>query len=407
MWGLGLGNIKKEPEEEDKSTEKTKKSTQVVNEPKEQQETVGIATTSNTVQQKTPSPQERDVHSVIQPETTIKRKKMDSLRLPEPMSIDGNLCANWKRFKRSFEIYMIAADIERKTDVIKINTFLNALGADAVEIFDLLEMEEDDRKKYDAVIKAFESHCSPQKNQIYERYMFYQRKQREGESFDAFLIDIQKLVKTCEFNDKEKEMLRDRIVMGVFDVKLQARLLEIKDLTYTVAVEKCKLSEVTRDQTASMSKTVTVNEIRSVHSNGTHNRMAKQQKGNSSNNNNKGVKSQQRTDSNNTNAKSNNSHSNKNANNINKNDIVDCKYCGLSHKRRKEECTAYGKVCTTCFKKNHLSNMCRAKNVSMINTELVTNESEFNDNNADFFIDSLGNSTESGQTWIEKIRIEE
>lgn len=58
---------------------------------------------------------------------------------------------------------------------------------------------------------------------MYERFVFYQRKQKEGESFDVFHVDIKRLVKNCEFGDKESEMLRDQIVMGVVDNKLQMR----------------------------------------------------------------------------------------------------------------------------------------------------------------------------------------
>ena len=37
----------------------------------------------------------------------------------------------------------------------------------------------------------------------------------------------------------------------------------------------------------------------------------------------------------------------------------DCKYCGWRHKRKKEECPAFGKTCHSCEGKDHFSNVCQ------------------------------------------------
>src|SRR5690348_1311224 len=40
---------------------------------------------------------------------------------------------------------------------------------------------------------------------------------------------------------------------------------------------------------------------------------------------------------------------------------ANCKFCGKHHEFKKEKCPAYGKVCTTCGKKNHFSRCCRVQ----------------------------------------------
>lgn len=77
-----------------------------------------------------------------------------------------------------------------------------------------------------------------QAKEKHERYLFYRRKQKNGEPFDTFLMDIKRLVRCCEFGEKKGEMLRDAIVMGIQDEKVQLRFLEKSDLTYIEAVEK-------------------------------------------------------------------------------------------------------------------------------------------------------------------------
>lgn len=174
------------------------------------------------------------------------RKMGEYLNKIEKLKLDGNISENWRRFKRYFDIYMRAGELTEKSDEIKINTFLNAVGEEAIEVFDTLELNDDQRKNYDEVIEAFEKFCKPKKNTVYERFMFYQRKQKDGEPFDTFLMDIKRLARTCEITDREQEMLRDQIVMGINDKKVQLRLLETSDLTYTKAIEKGPKNKSTR-----------------------------------------------------------------------------------------------------------------------------------------------------------------
>ncbi|XP_055307617.1 MATH and LRR domain-containing protein PFE0570w-like, partial [Sitodiplosis mosellana] len=159
---------------------------------------------------------------------------------------------------------MTAGELTEKSDAIKINTFLNAVGEEAIEVFDTLTLTEEQRASYDEVIKAFDEFCKPKRNPVYERFVLNQSKQKEGEPFDAFLMDIKRLARTCEYGDRENEMLRDRIVWGVQCRKLQLRLIEKNELTYDQAVEMARQSESTKEQvnTMSTSKNTCIDEIR-------------------------------------------------------------------------------------------------------------------------------------------------
>ena len=42
--------------------------------------------------------------------------------------------------------------------------------------------------------------------------------------------------------------------------------------------------------------------------------------------------------------------------------IKDCKFCGGTHKKKKEFCYAFGKRCNICKRKNHFSKKCRDQN---------------------------------------------
>lgn len=330
--------------------------------------------------------------------------------------MDGNIGENWRRFKRNYNIFMIAAGIDVKTDVVKIKSFLNAIGEDAVEMFDTFELNMLQRATYTEVIKSFEEFCKPRKNTVYERFVFYQRSQKDGENFDSFLIDIKRLVRSCGFEATESEMLRDRIVMGITDKKLQSRLLEIGDLTFEIAVQKCRASEITKEQASNMNKIVTVDENH-VAKNAAYTQHRKNHQPNRNNNNYNGSKlnngnqaqpKQQQRTTNNTNHKPNRNDTHTS----NKNESFHCNRCNYTHKKR--ECPAFGKTCNSCSKMNHFSSMCKSKNISTIyiNNRNCSEEYDFDN---EYYVGSIERKSKSVNPsltddamtylWTEKIRI--
>lgn len=100
-------------------------------------------------------------------------RKMDYIRRIQPLQLEGNLAENWKRFRQNYIIFEIAAEVKEKGDIIRVNTFLNAIGEEALDLFMSFNLSEESKKKIDNVLKAFDDHCSPKKNQTYERYKFF------------------------------------------------------------------------------------------------------------------------------------------------------------------------------------------------------------------------------------------
>ena len=74
---------------------------------------------------------------------------------------------------------------------------------------------------------------SPKPLIIAERYRFYKRDQKEGESVNEYVAQLRKLSKYCEFNAFLNDALRDKIFCGVRNVHMQKRLLSESELTLT------------------------------------------------------------------------------------------------------------------------------------------------------------------------------
>ena len=82
---------------------------------------------------------------------------------------------NWRKFIKRFEIYLIAAEKEKKADKVKANLLLNCAGSDAIEEYTHFTYgPEESAHSFADVCKKFEELCQGAKNVIYERLVFNQ-----------------------------------------------------------------------------------------------------------------------------------------------------------------------------------------------------------------------------------------
>ena len=95
------------------------------------------------------------------------------------------------------------------------------------------------------VKKLLSTHYMPQVNPIVERCKFYERKRQPGESVANFLAQLRALADKCDFENHLSVALRDRLISGINDDRMQRRLLSepYKDLTLNKAVDICNAME--------------------------------------------------------------------------------------------------------------------------------------------------------------------
>ena len=110
------------------------------------------------------------------------------------------------------------------------------MGEDTDNVLTSMNISEADRKKYDSVLGKFDDFFNVRRNKIYERARFNRRDQRDGESAEQYITALYELVKNCEYGDQRDEMLRDRLVVGIRDGALSAKL----QLEATLTLEKAK-----------------------------------------------------------------------------------------------------------------------------------------------------------------------
>ena len=129
------------------------------------------------------------------------------------------------------------------------------MGDEADDILTSLDLSAADKKKYKTVLAKLDKYFIPRRNVIFERAEFNQRQQMEAETVDNFITDLYNLAEYCEYGALRDEMIRDRLVVGLRDLKLSEKLQLDADLTLEkllmlhVRVRPLKNSRMLYDQT--------------------------------------------------------------------------------------------------------------------------------------------------------------
>ena len=176
---------------------------------------------------------------------------------PPPLDInDGNVAEKWKKFRLGWTNYALATELNKKSEAVQVATLLTVIGEDARDVYSTFDWsDEGDKTKMTPVLQQFADYCQPRKNVPFERYRFNKRAQEAGESYDQYKTALRKLAEGCEFHTiTPEEILRDRLIFGIRDVKVRERLLRESQLTLKKTDEICRASESTAAQLKEVSE---------------------------------------------------------------------------------------------------------------------------------------------------------
>lgn len=180
-----------------------------------------------------------------------------SIPPPEPLDLtEGVAKNNWKVWKEAWSNSEIATAVVTKPEPVRIATLLAVIRKEANKVYKAFSWGSLDRTKIESVLQKFDGYCEPKHNVIYDRFLFTSRSQEAWEGFGHFATELRHLASTCEFGDKEDELIRDCIVLGIRDDKVRAKLLREKKLTLESAQEIVLTSEVTASQVQGITNVV-------------------------------------------------------------------------------------------------------------------------------------------------------
>ena len=172
---------------------------------------------------------------------------------PSPMSVKGDVAENWKDFENSWEYYVIATDLRSKLDndegkEIVAATLCTVMGADCKRIMNSLpSLSAADKKDPAKIVQELKKHFIPQRNVLFERFVFNSAVQKPGETIDEYVVRLRQMADSCEFGTLKDSLIRDRIVIGTTDEGDRERLFRERPVpTLEKAIESLRAFEISR-----------------------------------------------------------------------------------------------------------------------------------------------------------------
>lgn len=140
---------------------------------------------------------------------------------------------------------------------------LSVIGADTYGLLrSLCAPTRPAEKTFKDITDILQEHFSPKASEVVSRFKFHSRIRNQSESVATYLSELRKLAETCNFGNYLTDMLRDRLVCGIADERIQRLLLTEKELTLDKAYKVC-IAEETASHDTNVLKGEHVNKIAS------------------------------------------------------------------------------------------------------------------------------------------------
>ncbi len=127
-------------------------------------------------------------------------------------------------YTERLEQFFIATDVASADK--KRALLLSGCGPHTYSILqDIVLPAKPSEKTFDELCQLMQDHQQPPPNPVLERFKFHNRVRKEGKSISDFVAALKRQTKTCGFGDAMEDLLRDRIVCGCNNDRMQKQLL--------------------------------------------------------------------------------------------------------------------------------------------------------------------------------------
>ena len=143
----------------------------------------------------------------------------------------GSLAPRWKKWLRGLGYFIAGkgvANADQKKAIL-----LHTAGPQVQDLFETLQdpgpppghVGEDNADAYEKTVRTLNAYFSPRANIPYERHLFRQIKQEEGETVDQFITKLRQQAANCNFTNEE-ESIRDQVIDSCRSGSFRRKLLE-------------------------------------------------------------------------------------------------------------------------------------------------------------------------------------
>ena len=167
---------------------------------------------------------------------------------------------SWVSYIERLEQFFIATDVA--TNEKKRAILLSGCGPHAYRLIQSLVLPaKPGSKSFDELVKLMKEHQMPPPNPVLERFKFHTRSRQQGES----MADLRRLSEHCDFGDGLDDLLRDRLICGCNEDRLQKNLLaKTPPPNFKVAIAMAQAMESADKDTKDLQSTRIPAEIHAI-----------------------------------------------------------------------------------------------------------------------------------------------
>lgn len=158
---------------------------------------------------------------------------MDRILRPDRFEVEPT-CPNseksYRHWKLTLQNYIRSHNnglIENTSD-----NFFALINCISASVFDLIS----DKTDYDSALRTLDAAYLKPENIVYNRYRLMTTKQQTTQNIDAFILQLEMLAKTCNFEavsaeENKNQYIREAFIGGISSSSIRQRLLEKPILT--------------------------------------------------------------------------------------------------------------------------------------------------------------------------------
>ena len=140
---------------------------------------------------------------------------------------------DWTSYSERLQQYFIANDVNDDSKQRAI--LLSNCGPQTYQLLkSLLTPDKPADKTFTEIVKKLKDYWQPKPSEIVQRFNFHSRVQKQGESVADYVAELRRISEHCNFSSLET-MLRDQLVCGVRDSRIQKKLLAESTLDFKKA----------------------------------------------------------------------------------------------------------------------------------------------------------------------------
>ncbi|XP_023246922.1 uncharacterized protein LOC106642194 [Copidosoma floridanum] len=164
--------------------------------------------------------------------------------------------STWSRWVQRLEG---AFSIMKIQETEKVPNILHYIGEAAYnKLCDTYGSDDPYTKTYVEIKNKLKELYEPVALEIAEVFKFNCRRQQPGESVQEYVSALNRLSATCNFGTFKDTALRNQFVFGISSKRVQSRLLETKNLTYTKALQIAVAMEVSEREANTLHQQATL-----------------------------------------------------------------------------------------------------------------------------------------------------